>query len=336
VVYHGELGDSCSSLVSYFESRGAPMIEIGENAADWMLRVMALERMGDMADVFLKSDEFRLLKEELDEIKENPVADQEIKYESVFAVSANARQDAVNRRLRTIYWRSPTYNTVRVSVSAVIAFILGSVFIFDWDQDSFTEIQMRARLSVIFLSFIIIGIMAIISTLPVMTMIRDMYYRHHDAGMYGSIAMGAALGVAEKWFLVISSAIFTFVFLATSHINGGQFSFGFWVSIAVRLIRKSIVTGIHRTHLNGYLISLCATGVLHVQPCHLFIHWASFRLPRETQTDGVHSGECLHWTQQFLFRLNCTPTVHTWYSLCLALCYYTRTLRLRGTGCLTL
>ena len=230
VVYHGELGEDCCTLIEYFESRGAPLIELGENPADWMLRVMSMDKMGDLAETYKKSDKFTSLKTELRRIKENPDHDEKILFESKYAVSASKRRDAVNRRLRTIYWRSPAYNLARMTVSAAIAFILGSVFLLDWKPNSFSEIQMRARLSAIFLTFIITGIMAIISVLPVMTDIRDMFYRHIDSGMYGSVAMGAALGVAEKWFLVSSAVIFTFVFISTSHIGVGFFSAGFWVS----------------------------------------------------------------------------------------------------------
>ena len=228
VVYHGELGSASKTLISYFESKGAPRCEPGENPANWMLRIMSLESMGDLAATFADSEEFAALSNELGQIKENRNPDDEIKFETEYAVSGARRRQLVNRRLRTIYWRSPTYNLVRMTVSIVIAFILGSVFILDWDKETYTEVEMRDRLSVIFLSFIIIGIMAILSVLPVMTMIRDMYYRHRDAGMYGSGAIGSALGVAEKWFLVVGSILFTAVFLATSHIGDGPFSFGFW------------------------------------------------------------------------------------------------------------
>ena len=116
-------------------------------------------------------------------------------------------------------------------MSVLIAFILGSVFIEEYSSEEFTENQMRARLSVIFLSFIITGIMAILSVLPVMTKIRDMFYRHRDAGMYDSAALGLALGMAEKYFIVLSTLLFVFVFLVTSNLNedtGGLVAF--WVS----------------------------------------------------------------------------------------------------------
>lgn len=204
----------------------------GENPANWMLRVITAEEQPDLADVYVQSDEYTSLQAELDVIKESPDEDLKIEYTSEFARSAGTRRELINRRLRLIYWRSPTYNYARILVSIVIAFVLGSVFISSYGVDEYTETQMRARFSVIFLSFIITGIMAILSVLPVMTKIRDMFYLHRDAGMYDSASMGLALGVAEKYFIVLSTALFVLIFLATSALGtsgiGGFIAF--WVS----------------------------------------------------------------------------------------------------------
>ena len=240
VVYHGELGSSSSALISYFESKGAPRIEVGENPANWMLRVIS--RMGDLSATYRDSEECTQVMQDLHRLKETQVPDTEIKYESVYAVSQVRREELVNARLRTIYWRSPTYNLTRLSVSGIIAFILGSVFLRNWRRNQFTEIEMRARLSVIFLAFIITGIMSIVSVLPVMQDIKMMFRRHADAGMYGSQALGIALGVAEKWFIVGGGAIFTAIFLSTSHINNAPFSAGFWVSRELDFCRNTRVT----------------------------------------------------------------------------------------------
>ena len=139
------------------------MIELGDNAANWMLRVITDESLGDFAAAYTESDEFNFLTTELDEIKANPKADEKITFDSEFAVSAGRRHELVNRRLRTIYWRSPTYSLAKISVSALIAFVLGSVFLLQRNRNTYSEIEMRARLSTIFLSFIIVGIMGIIS-----------------------------------------------------------------------------------------------------------------------------------------------------------------------------
>jgi hypothetical protein len=238
VVYHGPVGDNCSALVSYFESRGAPKISLGENPANWMLRVITAEEQGDLAEAYLESDEFSSLKTELDQIMhETPDEDSKIVYESEFATPLGRRRELVNRRLRLIYWRSPAYNLARITVSLLIALILGSVFIFSHDLDVFTEVDMRARLSVVFISFTITGIMAILSVLPVMTKIRDMFYRHRDAGMYDSYSIGLALGVAEKYFILLSTALFCVVFLSSSHLDSNVLGLiGFWVSSRCSLI----------------------------------------------------------------------------------------------------
>ena len=93
---------------------------------------------------------------------------------------------------------------------------------------------MRAQFAVIFLSFIIIGIMSIFSVLPVMTSIRDMFYSHRAAGMIGSDSVGWALGYSEKGFILFSSTIFTLIFLGVSFGGNETTPFEelvtFWVS----------------------------------------------------------------------------------------------------------
>ena len=80
--------------------------------------------------------------------------------------------------------------------------------------------------------------MAILSVLPVMTKIRDMYYVHSAAGMYDSASLGLALGGAEKYFILVSSAIFCFVFIGTSNIDYRFNGFlGFWVSQKCEVLR---------------------------------------------------------------------------------------------------
>ena len=100
-------------------------------------------------------------------------------------------------------------------VSLGIACLLGSVFIFSRDDEIYSEAAIRARISVIFFSNIIVGILSIVSVLPVMTWIRDMFYRHRDAGMYDSASLGIALGTAEQWFIAMSCALFCVVFLSS-------------------------------------------------------------------------------------------------------------------------
>jgi hypothetical protein len=217
VVYYGELGNrSCSTLVAYLESKGAPRIELGDNPADWMLRSLGADGVGDLADVYRSSPQFKRLEAELETLHQSQDIEQKIQYDNEYPTTGSQRRTLISYRLNLIYWRSPAYNLARLLLSVVIAVVLGSSFVVNREDGVFSEVQALARLSVIFLSFIITGIMAIISVLPAMSKIRDMYYRHHDAGMYDSGAIGLALGVAEKKYIVGSCFLFCLCFLGVA------------------------------------------------------------------------------------------------------------------------
>lgn len=231
VVFFGELGEQSKHLISYFESHGANRIDMGDNPANWMLREIQTEER-DLAEEYKESSEFAALKRKLAEVRLNPVPSLEVTFPTQFATPSEVRQKLMNKRLQTIYWRSPAYNLSRLLVCTVIAFILGSVFLTNRNQSVFTESDMRAWLSVTFLSFIIIGILSITSVLPVMLSIRDVFYRHRAAGMLDNISLGWALGTAEKWFIVIASFLFCLVFIGVSGLTVGilKRAIRFWVS----------------------------------------------------------------------------------------------------------
>jgi hypothetical protein len=235
--YFGPIGRrNCSQLVNYFECRGAQSIELGENPANWVLR--EVDSLNDATAQYKRSNEFAALLVEVDHCVAVP--GEKIEYKDKFPASPLQRRLEINRRLRAIYWRSPTYNYSRLLVSLAIAVILGSAFFSKRGTTTFSESEMRARMSVIFLSFVVTGFMAIVSVLPVMTKIRDMFYRHRDALMYDSASMGLALGVAEQGFILFSTLIFSTVFLSVTGV--GQRSepladrveraIGFWVRLS--------------------------------------------------------------------------------------------------------
>jgi len=240
--FFGELGAESCNMVKYFESRGAKPIEIGENPvsisclfwvdrynirhsfslvcsqADWMLVVITSDKEDtDYVKDFTESPEYQTMEAKIqktiDDDGKDP--DKKIEYDTQYAASRKTRGRLLNKRLQTIYWRSPAYNLLRMAVSLVIAFVLGSIFITKRlvTQDLVSEQQMTGILSLIFISFIIIGVMSINAVVPVMLGIRDNFYRQRAAGMYGYGSVGWALGSAEKWFIIGSSAIFCVVFL---------------------------------------------------------------------------------------------------------------------------
>lgn len=207
--------------------------DLGENPANWVLTVISSDDCkGDLAELYSNSEQFKTLRADIARQMENPDPKAKISYAHEFACPSRIRQNLVNRRLRIIYWRSPTYNLSRMAVSLVIACVLGSVFIPGRRNKVFSESEMRAKLAVIFLSYIIVGILAILSVLPVMLRVRDMYYRQRAAGMIDSTSLAWAMGNSEKWFIILSSFTFVAAFIGVSGLDVDHFSeaVAFWVS----------------------------------------------------------------------------------------------------------
>lgn len=295
VVYFGETGDESKDLIKYFEDHGAERIEIGDNPANWMLReLQARDQNVDLADEYVQSSEYATLKRQLQEVKESLIPTLKITFPNRYSVQSDVRQRLMNKRLQTIYWRSPAYNRSRLLVCSIIAGILGSVFLDNRHPSVTTEAELRASLSIIFLSFIIIGILSITSVLPVMLSIRDVFYRHRAAGMLDNVSLGWALGTAEKWFIVLASFLFCLVYVGASGISTGILGRGirFWVSFAC-----SPESGACEVASN-----FCLVGYFYLQFSNLLIFWSSLHVLGTQHDHCPNPCQCFHWTEQFLLR----------------------------------
>ena len=217
-VFCGEKGKNSSHLIDYFQGLGGTKINRGENAATWMLNLITTSRdegTPDYADLFERSEQHAKIINDIDQITEGATEGTKITYESVHATSRNMRHWLVRKRLMLIYWRSPSYNRSRLLLSILVAFLLASVFLHNRRPEVMSEQEISSVFSTIFLSFIITGIMAITTVLPVMLKIRNVFYRHRAAGMMDHTSMALALGFAEEGFVLLSSALFCVVFYFT-------------------------------------------------------------------------------------------------------------------------
>lgn len=132
VVFFGDLGEGSSKLVEYFESRGSPLIERGENPAAWMLRCISSEGTEDQVDwaeVYKVSDQYAALCEKIETVNESADESMKITFKKDFPTTKAEREKLMNRRISTVYKRSPAYNLTRLMIAIFYAFLIGSVFI---------------------------------------------------------------------------------------------------------------------------------------------------------------------------------------------------------------
>jgi hypothetical protein len=199
-------------------------------------------------------------------------------------------------------------------LSMIIAMLLGSVFIPIRKKNPISEAEITSMLSTIFISFIIIGVLSITSVLPVMLSIRDMYYRHKAAGMLDGRSVGRALATAEKWFIILSSLLFCFVFIPCSGIFtdpdrtlNARFKEGvvFWGFFAFNTAIYSYIGRYLSCLVNFHPVyKSFSTELCGFAPCSLFLR-PTFHVFGQGDWDSANFSQLLHWNQQFFLWINC-------------------------------
>lgn len=218
-VFCGELGPQCSYLIDYFENRGATPISFGENPAAWMLRA---QTSGAAAEVnwieeFKTSEQFESLQKQIATTNESPDDSKKLSFDEVYPTTSRERVHMMNRRVLTVYKRSPAYNLARLSIALLYAFIIGSVFLGGRriNKTVWLETEVDAVISVMFLSLIIIGVTSISMAVPVTKTLRDVFYKHRASGMLTHKALSGALFLGEVPYICLISVLFGCVFYAT-------------------------------------------------------------------------------------------------------------------------
>jgi ABC-type multidrug transport system ATPase subunit len=123
VIYHGPLGIHSMDLIDYFECEGAVPIELGDNPANWIFRVMQDEDLGDLAKAYKESKTFETMSEEIESLSQGANLASRVHYDSKFATNYIYRQLQVNKRLRTIVSRTMRSKSFTFFADALCCFL---------------------------------------------------------------------------------------------------------------------------------------------------------------------------------------------------------------------
>ena len=122
VVFFGDLGPESQNLITYFERySGTAPIKPGENPATWMLTAIGAGSSSgagipfDYAGSYVGSNLHRSCLEKIEEICAKSNTENRVSFPSIYATDKFTQSNQVLERLLKIYWRSPSYNLVRVS-----------------------------------------------------------------------------------------------------------------------------------------------------------------------------------------------------------------------------
>ncbi|CAE7611005.1 PDR1, partial [Symbiodinium microadriaticum] len=223
-VFNGELGENCEHLIDYFQGApGVAPIHLHQNPATWMLEVIGAGT--GSADVLttdfhefykqsvlcgVNSAKVDLLCSDTSDLVEDAEGDESApcRVMPVFHCKVAPTQYCtsqfnatyfdqckyVMRRAVLSYWRSPSYNFIRMITSIIIALIFASTFA---DQNYDTDVDVMSRCAVMFITILFCGVVVMMSVQPVMFGERPSFYREQFSDLYDVRVYAAATGLVE-------------------------------------------------------------------------------------------------------------------------------------------
>ncbi|KAG2673155.1 hypothetical protein I3760_13G076600 [Carya illinoinensis] len=215
VTYGGKLGVNSQVMVNYFQGiSGIPPIPSGYNPATWMLEVTttaAEDRIGeDFADIYRNSEQYREVETSIKRFSIPPAGSEALVFSSTYSQDLFAQFRTCIWKQNLVYWRTPTYNDMRLLFTTISALILGSVFWKIGSRRSSTQ-DLLTAMGALYASCLFLGVNNASSVQPVVSIERTVFYRERAAGMYSPIAYAAAQGLVEIPYIFAQTILYGFI-----------------------------------------------------------------------------------------------------------------------------
>jgi len=189
-VFFGPLGENCDNLIHYFEgAQGVTPIKAQQNPASWMLECIgagtaAVESLTDFHVYYKTSTLCSLNTEHLNAIC-TPPEDEDVsghKAEATeFGTSTYHQLKWVGSKVFLSYWRTPSYNLSRMIIALIIALIFASAYA----NQSYSNIyETISRSAVIYITCLFVGVIGMMTVVPVGFAERGAFYREQQSEMY--------------------------------------------------------------------------------------------------------------------------------------------------------
>ncbi|KAK9152792.1 hypothetical protein Sjap_000272 [Stephania japonica] len=212
VIYGGKLGVNSQVMINYFQKiDGIPPIPDGYNPATWMLEIStpaAEQRIGeDFSNIYKNSDQFRDVEARIEQLSIPPTGSLPLKFASTYSQVRLTQFKLCFWKQHLVYWRSPSYNSVRLFFTTMSAVIIGTVF---WNIGSKrgTTTDLMMVMGSLYAACLFLGVSNSSSVQPVVSIERTVYYREKAAGMYASFSYAAAQGLIEIPYIALQSILY--------------------------------------------------------------------------------------------------------------------------------
>ncbi|KAF8101841.1 hypothetical protein N665_0201s0154 [Sinapis alba] len=215
MIYTGPLGQHSSHVIQYFESiPGVAKIRDNYNPATWMLEVTSqsieTELDVDFAEIYNESNLYKSNSELAAELSKPDPGSTDLHFDRTFAQSWLGQFKSCLWKMSLSYWRSPSYNLMRIGHTLFSSLIFGVLF---WKQGQKIDTQQNlfTVLGAIYGLVLFLGVNNCTSALQYFETERNVMYRERFAGMYSAFAYALAQVVTEVPYILIQSAEFVIV-----------------------------------------------------------------------------------------------------------------------------
>ncbi|KNA08801.1 hypothetical protein SOVF_159450 isoform A, partial [Spinacia oleracea] len=215
VIYSGPLGQKSSNIIEYFQTiPDIPKIRDNYNPATWILEVTSASaeiQLGiDFAEVYNTSVLCQKNEELVQQLSIPSVGSKDLQFQSRFSLSGWEQYKSCLWKQQLSYWRSPSYNLMRLMFTFVSSLVFGLLF---WQKgrNIKDEQSMYTVSGSMFTAVLFLGINNCTTVIPYITTERTVVYRERFAGMYSSWAYSFAQVTVELPYLLTVAIIFTVI-----------------------------------------------------------------------------------------------------------------------------
>uniref|UniRef100_A0A0E0RCF9 ABC transporter domain-containing protein n=1 Tax=Oryza rufipogon TaxID=4529 RepID=A0A0E0RCF9_ORYRU len=154
LIYAGPLGHHSCNIIQYFQAiPGVPKIKDNYNPSTWMLEVTSTSmeaRLGvDFAQIYRESSMFQDKDTLVKCLSKPPVGTSDLHFQTRFPQKFGEQLKACLWKQCLSYWRSPSYNMVRILFTTISCIIFGALF---WQKGDIKNINDQQGMMIVSLT----------------------------------------------------------------------------------------------------------------------------------------------------------------------------------------
>ncbi|XP_004302337.1 PREDICTED: pleiotropic drug resistance protein 3-like [Fragaria vesca subsp. vesca] len=215
MIYSGQVGQHSSRVIEYFQSiPGVQKIKSNYNPATWMLDITSTSAEAELgvnfAQIYRESSLYENNIELARQLSTPPHGSRDLHFATRFSQNGWMQFKSCLWKQHLSYWRSPSYNLMRIMHTVVAALIFGALY---WNQGrKITDQQNLFNiLGSMYTGVIFLGINNCATVLRYVETERTVMYREKFVGMYSPLAFSLAQVAVEVPYILIQAVIFMII-----------------------------------------------------------------------------------------------------------------------------